>query len=319
MDRREFLRLCGLGVLAALGLAGCRLPRPSGEKAAPQTPAPYTPPPMQAAPARGPDLAVVEGDNYEELLEKGLEAMGGIARFVQKGNLVVLKPNFSVPRAPEEACTTSPRLVAALVKKCLEAGAREVRVIDHPFFNGETCLEKTGMRRAVREAGGKVYVLDALNDRYYTRVEIGGQALREVHFSRDVLEADVFINMPILKHHVATKLTMGLKNMMGLVWDRGVFHARGLHRPIAELAAFKKPHLIVMDAVRGITSNGPTGPGPIREFRRLILGTDPVAVDAYGARLFGLDPAEIEHLRLAAGMGLGQMDLSKLHTVNVFL
>ena len=198
---------------------------------------------------------IAGGTDPDTLMEKGLQALGGIRRFVKPGYVVVIKPNFSVPTMPDDACTTNPFLVSALVKQCLDAGAKEVRVIDHPFTNGAMCLENSGMRRYGEAAGASVYVLNTLNSRYYSQVDMHGQLLKTAYFSKDVLDADLFINFPILKHHVLTRLTMGMKNMMGLVWDRGFFHSTDIYRTIAELTAFKKPHLIIMDALRGITSN----------------------------------------------------------------
>ena len=219
---------------------------------------------------------------------------------------------FSVPRLPEEAATTNIVLVGALVKKCLAAGAKTVKVIDYPFTNPAICLEKTGMREAVTAAGGQVYTLNNGRDRYFRPVQVGGRTLAAAEFSTDVLDADVFINMPILKHHNGAGITLGMKNMMGLVWDRGFFHRTDLHRCIAEVAAFRKPDLIILDALRGITDRGPMGPGPIREYNQQVFGTDPVAVDAYGAELFGLKPAEVEHIRYGAELGAGQIDWRKL-------
>ena len=139
--------------------------------------------------------------------------------------------------------------------------------------------------------------------------------LQSMQYSKDVLDADVFISFPILKHHNGTGLTMGLKNMMGLVWDRGFFHRTDLHRAIAECAAFKKPDLVIMDAVRGITTHGPMGPGTIREYNQLIFSTDPVAADAYGTELFGLKPADIAYIGMAADLGAGTLDWKKLSMV----
>jgi len=306
--------------IAALGLTGClkqNIPVASDINNQTSSTIPDSPGKANEAPSASPGLVVAQGSDPAELMEKGFKAMGGIERFVKKGDLVVVKPNFSVPRAPGVAATTDIMLVSALVKKCLQSGAREVKVIDYPFTNGEMCLEITGIRREVLAAGGKVYVINKLTDRYYSPATLGGQILSSVQFSRDVLEADVFINFPILKHHNATKLTMSLKNMMGLVWDRGVFHRTNLHQAIAELASFKKPHLTIMDATRGITENGPMGPGTIREYNQVIFGTDPIAVDAYGAELFGLKPTDLEHLKIAAGMGLGEIKLDKLQITRV--
>jgi Uncharacterized conserved protein len=156
-----------------------------------------------------------------------------------------------------------------------------------------------------------------LSTEFYTASNAGGSVLQQLQYSRDVLEADVFISFPILKHHNGTGLTMGLKNMMGLVWDRGFFHRTDLHQTIAELAAFKRPNLVIMDAVRGITTHGPMGPGTIREYNQLIFSVDPVAADAYGAELFGMKAADVPHIGIAAGLGVGTVNWKSLNPVRV--
>ncbi|MDT8904096.1 DUF362 domain-containing protein [Anaeroselena agilis] len=309
MNRRDFLRMTALAGLGAALLPGCA---PTPAKPAPRADAGVGRTPAAAAPPGGSGLVVAEGTDPADMLARGLAALGGIGTFVKPGATVVLKPNFSVPRTPEEAATTNVALVGALVRSCLAAGAKTVKVIDYPFTNPVICLEKTGMKAAVAAAGGRVYTLNGGRDKYFKPVQVGGQTLAAAEYSKDVLEADVFINMPILKHHNGTRLTLGMKNLMGLVWDRGYFHRTDLHRCIAETAAFKKPHLTIMDALRGITDNGPMGPGPIREYNKLVFGTDPVAVDAYGATLFGMKPAEVDYIRIATELGVGQMDLGKV-------
>jgi len=332
MDRREFIqKLIILGLSSsslALWLTGCR---PIGEMlngagsggpgagGAGVTGNTGSAPGSQANAAGYPDvdLVIAAGTDPDSLMAKGLQAFGGIRRFVKSGGLVVIKPNFSVPTKPEDACTTNPFLVAALVKQCLDGGAKEVRVIDHPFTSGAMCLENSGIRKYCEAAGARVYVLNTLNSSYYTQVDMQGQLLKTAYFSKDVLDADLFINFPILKNHATTSLTMGMKNMMGLVWDRGFFHSTDIYRTIAELTAFKKPHLIIMDALKGITANGPEGPGPISAWNQVIFGFDPVAVDAYGAHLFGLDPLSIGYLKIAGEMKLGQLQWDKLKVARV--
>ncbi|WP_378952871.1 DUF362 domain-containing protein [Pelosinus sp. sgz500959] len=311
MNRREFIKLTACAGFGSLLLPGC-----SFQGSHTQMP-PKKAATVEGSPPRVTDLIMVEGNDPAAMLNKGFDALGGISNFVKPGNTVVLKPNFSVPRLPEEACTTNPVLVASLVKMCLQVGAKEVKVIDYPFTNPIICLEKTGIKNAVTAAGGKIYALNNGVEKYFSRVQTNGTMLGEVYFSKDVLDADVFINMPILKHHYITEVTMGLKNMMGLVWDRGIFHTYDLHQCIAELAAFKKPHLTILDALRGITASGPTGPGPIKEYNQLVFGTDPVAVDAYGAFLFGMKPTKINYLRMAAEMGSGQIDWEKLNVKRI--
>jgi len=319
MDRRQFIGGIGYGLLS-LGLVGCGLSLSEKGENSPNTQNVQSTPSSQTASSAASvydrsKLIISEGTDPNLLIEKGFAALGGIGALVRRGATVVLKPNFSVPRKPEEAATTNPQLVAAVVKQCLAAGAKEVKVIDYPFQSPPVCLNNSGIRKAVEAAGGKAYAINEQS--FYTQVDTGGKILKTALFSKDVLNADVFINFPILKHHSMTKLTLGLKNMMGLVWDRGYFHRTDLTQCIAELAAFRKPHLTIVDATRGITDNGPTGPGTIREWNQVIFGVDSVAVDTYAATLFGIKPAEIEYITAAAQLGVGEMDLQKLTVVKV--
>ena len=316
MDRRQFITGVGCGLLS-VGLVGCGL-NLSEKSDSPQNPknnqSNQAPPSTASQYDRG-KLIISEGTDPKSLIEKGFAALGGIGALVPKGSTVVLKPNFSVARKPEEAATTNPQLIAAVVKQCLAAGAREVKVIDYPFQSPVVCLTNSGIKAAVEAAGGKAYAINSQS--FYTQVDTGGKTLKTVLFSKDVLSADVFINFPILKHHSMTKLTLGLKNMMGLVWDRGYFHSTDLIQCIAELAFFRKPHLTIVDATRGIANNGPMGPGTIREWNQVIFGVDPVAVDTYAATLFGHKATDIEYITAAAKLGVGEMDLQKLTVMKV--
>ncbi len=249
MNRRQFITGLGYGLLS-LGLAGCGINFKGLGSDKPINPVKSS----ASGAARGYDqrkLIIAAGTEPAALIEKGCNALGGIGSLITAGSTVVIKPNFSVPRKPEEAATTNPQLVAAVVKQCLAAGAKEVKVIDYPFGSAAVCLANSGIKKAVEDAGGKAF---AINDRkFYTQVDVGGEILKTALFSQDVLAADVFINFPILKNHNITTLTMGLKNKMGLVWDRGFFHRTDLNQTIAELAAFHKPQLTILDATRGLS------------------------------------------------------------------
>ena len=317
MKRREFIKLATISSMAALALPGCSSNKSSADVGLPPQRQPAAAATAPTGSSGNPAMVVVNGAEPEELMERGLQAMGGIGRFVKSGQSVVIKPNFSVPRTPDQAATTNPLLVAALVKRCLGAGAKSVKVIDYPFTNSQMCLENSGIRRAAEAAGGRVFTINKLSTAFYTASNAGGSVLQSLQYSKDVLEADVFISFPILKHHNGTGLTMGLKNMMGLVWDRGFFHRTDLHQTIAELAAFKRPNLVIMDAIRGITSHGPMGPGTIREYNQLIFSVDPVAADAYGAELFGMKAAEVGYIGIAAGLGVGTVNWQSLNPVRV--
>ncbi len=317
MKRREFIKLATIGSISAMSLSGCGTSKSSADVGIPPQLQPTAATAAPVASSGKPAMVVVNGTEPEELMERGLQAMGGIGRFVKSGQSVVIKPNFSVPRTPEQAATTNPLLVAALVKRCLGAGAKSVKVIDYPFTNSQMCLENSGIRRAAEAAGGRVFTINKLSAEFYTASNAGGTVLQSLQYSKDVLEADVFISFPILKHHNGTGLTMGLKNMMGLVWDRGFFHRTDLHRTIAELAAFKQPNLVIMDAIQGITSHGPMGPGTIREYNQLIFSVDPVAADAYGAELFGMKASDVGYIGIAAGLGVGTVNWQSLNPVRV--
>lgn len=316
MDRRQFIRGTGYALLS-LGLAGCGLDF-SNKNDDPQNASNKSSDKSQSSRTSVYDytkLIVSQGTDPDSLIEKGFAALGGIGALVKKGSTVVLKPNFSVPRKPEEAATTNPALVAAVVKQCFAAGAKMVNVIDYPFQSPPVCLNNSGIKAAVEAAGGKAYAIN--EQRFYTKVDAGGKILKTMLFSADVLNADVFINFPILKHHNTTNLTIGMKNMMGLIWDRGYFHRTDLTQCIAELMAFHKPDLTIIDATRGIINNGPTGPGTIREWNQVIFGVDPVAADSYAAVLFGHKPEDIEYIAAAAQLGIGEKDLSKITVVKV--
>ena len=305
MDRREFIKAAAIAGISLSSL-GCL--SSSQEKVLPA----QAPNPVSSTPPAF-DLTVVQGTDPVSLLDRGFKSLGGIGRYVKNDGSVVIKPNFSVPRTPEEAATTNTVMVATLVKMCLAAGAREVKVVDQPL-NSSTpvlCLERTGIRRAVEAAGGKVLTYNGIRDAFRP-VSFAGKTMTNFEYAKDVLDADLFINFPILKHHRGAKLTLGMKNMMGLIWDRRYLHSSDLHQGIAELAAFRKPHLTIMDAIRGITDNGPVGPGPIREYGQVIFGTDPVAIDAYSASLFGMKPQDVGYIRIASEMGLGQIQWEKL-------
>lgn len=310
MDRRNFIKTAALaGIsLSALGCANSSSEKPA---AAPDAAQPVPGAGPAAAPAY--DLTVAQGTDPVSLLDRGFKAIGGIGRYVKKDGSVLIKPNFSVPRTPEEAATTNTVMVATLVKMCLAAGAREVKVVDQPL-NSSTpvlCLERTGIKTAVEAAGGKVLTYNGVHEAFRP-VTFTGKTMTNFEYAKDALDADLFINFPILKHHRGAKLTLGMKNMMGLIWDRRYLHSSDLHQGIAELAAFRKPHLTIMDAIRGITDNGPVGPGPIKEYGQVIFGTDQVAIDAYSAALFGMKPQDVGYIRIASEMGLGQIQWEKL-------
>jgi len=264
-----------------------------------------------AAPAY---LAVVRGPNPAELTRRAVAAVGGIERFMKKGADVIVKPNICTSyHTFEYATTTNPEVVATLVKLCLGAGAKRVRVMDFPFGGTpQASYTKSGIADAVKAAGGEMEVMSLMK---YRSLEVPqGKLIKKWDVYGDIMDADLVINVPIPKDHSAAGLTLGMKNLMGVVRDRDGMHARGLHQAIADVATVVRPQLTIVDAVRILTRNGPTG-GNLNDVKKtdtVIASTDVVAADAYATTLFGMTGKDIDYIRYGAEMGLGEMDLTKI-------
>lgn len=257
-----------------------------------------------------------EEETVREMTKRALEALGGIDKLISRGDRVVIKPNLSWNRAPEFAANTNPFLVAALIELARGAGASRVRVLDNTCSsNPATSYEISGVARAARKAGAEVCFVQPSRLR---EVAIpGGKALSSWAFFDDFIlkeEVDVLINVPVAKHHSTSRLTMALKNIMGMVgWDRGTLH-KDIHPKIADLNRVVKVDLTVLDAYRVLRDHGPTG-GRLEDVdnspegaRRIVVSRDPVAVDAYGTTLFGLQAGDIGFIREAHEAGLGEME-----------
>jgi len=263
------------------------------------------------------DLAVISGEPAAAT-RKALEAMGGISRFVKKGQLVVLKPNMSFANPPEWGSTTHPRVVATVALACIEAGAQQVVVLDHPLRRAELCPERTGIRDACKNIKG-VYVLALAEKKFFREIKIPqGKAVERVEVLKDVLESQVLINLPVAKTHSATGVSLGIKGLMGLIWDRESFHSKyNINQALADLATVIKPQLTILDATRALVSGGPGGPGEVQKPNLIIAGIDPVAVDSYGVSIapwYGQNfkGRQVEHLLIAHQRGLGKIDIDQL-------
>lgn len=266
-----------------------------------------------AQPVVSPDLVVARGGEPEALVRRALAAFGGIEKFVPRDASIIIKPNICVAyHSYEYAATTNPWVVGALVKACLEAGARSVQVMDFPF--GGTPQEAyaiSGIQEQVEAAGGKMAYMPGFK---YVNVDIpGGLDLKQTKVFGDVLKADVLINVPIAKHHSLARLTLGMKNLMGLIQNRSAIHAN-LGQRLADLTSLFRPTLTVVDAVRILMDNGPTGGdlGDVKKLDTIIISPDIVAADSYATTLFGLQPEDIAYIPAAAAMGLGRSDLKSL-------
>ena len=298
MKRRELLRRLGLGV-AAVGLGQVALGQKTGRQ-------------------QQPIVVVAEKDKPAELVRKAIKALGGMGRFVKKGNRVLIKPNIAFARPPEGAANTNPEVVAELVQLCFEAGAREVIVLDYTLDPARITYEMSGIAKAAEAKGARmVYV----SPRDFVPIEVPkGKILSayDVRVLKQVLDADVFINVPIAKTHGSARLTLGMKNLMGVIQDRGSWHRSGdLHQCIADFVTAVKPHLTVIDAIRILASGGPKGPGRVEQKDTIIASTDIVAADAYAATLFGLTPSDVPHIIKAAELEVGVADLKRVKIVKV--
>jgi len=260
------------------------------------------------------DIAAVMGGEPPRMFDEGIAALGGIGAFVRPGQSVVIKPNASWNVAPERGATTSPALVTRIVRRCKEAGASRVYILDHTIDNWKLAYETTEIERAAREGGGQI--VPANSKGYYQEVTVPGAGrLKKVMVHELILEADVFINVPILKHHGSTLITAALKNLMGVIWDRYYYHSNDLHRCIAEFPLLRKPTLNVIDAYTVMTSGGPRGPSyrsALTIKKMQILSPDIVAADAAAARTWGTEPERVRYITLADELRLGKMDLDSL-------
>ncbi len=266
------------------------------------------------------DLVAVRGEDVVAMFEKAMQEMGGMSLWVKPGQTVVVKPNIGWDVTPERAANTSPELVAAIVKQCFEAGAEKVNVFDHTCDNWERCYTNSGMKKAVEDAGGRM--IPGNFEQNYRAITIPGAVkLKEAKVHEQIIDSDVFINVPVLKHHGSTSLTIAMKNLMGVVYDRRFWHRNDLHQCIADFCLYRKPDLNIVDAMLVMTQNGPKGTSTADLVKKnsLLVSSDIVAVDAASAMIFGSKPKEIAYLANAEKMNIGTLDLSQMNIKRLYL
>ncbi|UCD72467.1 MAG: DUF362 domain-containing protein [Syntrophobacterales bacterium] len=272
-----------------------------------------------------PDLTVVTAPEPGLAVTKAVEAAGGIGRFISKGDSVVIKPNMAWDRRPEQAANTNPQVVATVVMLCFEAGASEVKVLDNPCDDARRVYVQTGIAQAAREVGAQTPYMDS---RKFRKIDLNGEVLKKWEVYQDVVEADRVINIPIAKHHSLAGLTMSMKNWMGAIGGgRSRIHGN-IDIALADLAAFFKPSLTILDCIRILTKNGPQGGSLsyVKVLNTVVVGTDQVAVDAFGADLFETQARRPEianrarrYIRIAAERSIGRMDLENLNITTLNL
>jgi uncharacterized protein (DUF362 family) len=302
MSRRGFLRYNARLLLWTAAIsAGLHLPRP-------------------AAAGEIPDIALAVGDRVPAT-RAAVDLLGGMGRFVKPGQKVVIKPNMSFAGGPEDATDTNPEVVRELVAMCREAGAERIRVLDHTLRREERCIE--GVQKAC-EVHGDDIVQAVSRSRFFKETPIPeGRQMTETDVMREVLEADVLIAAPVAKSHSGAGVSLSMKGMMGLVYNRGVMHSRyDLHESIVDLASLLKPALVVVDGSRVLSTNGPGGPGRVLKTDTIIASADMVAADAQAVAMFEwygrkLQPRNVKHIRIAHERGLGRMDVENLRLKQV--
>ncbi len=265
-----------------------------------------------AADPQLPHMTVVQGGEPRALVQRALEDLGGIGRFVSRQDVVVLKPNIAWDRTPEQAANTNPEVVAEVVRQCWQAGAKRVIVTDVSCNEPRRCFQRSGIQAAARAEGAEVILPDP---ELYREVDMGGVVLKTWPVFTPFLEADKIINLPIAKHHGLVGVTLGMKNWYGILGgQRNRLHQQ-IHQSLADLASFMLPTVTLMDCYRILLRNGPTG-GNLEDVvlkKTMVASTDPVALDAYVAKAYwNLDPEHLPYLQMAAARGLGTVDFDKL-------
>lgn len=301
IGRREFLR-GGLVTSAAVLVGGHSLF--SG--------------PAEARAEQFPDISIAEGNDPATLTRASVDALGGIKRFVKPGNKVVIKPNMSFAASPGEGATTHPAVVAEVARMSFEAGASSISVLDNVLQEPSDCLRLSRIPEYCNRVPNTV-VANVQAQRMFRNVEVPmGKQIKSTQVMRQVLEADVLIVTPVGKTHSSSGVSLAMKGMMGLIFDRRCFHTRyDLHEAITDLITVLKPNLAVIDGTRILSSGGPRGPGEVIPLNMVIASTDIVAADAemvamgtwYGRKF---KPTQVRHIRLAAERGLGRADLEGL-------
>lgn len=264
------------------------------------------------------DIVVAHGPRPAAITKAAIDGLGGIKAFISRGDVVVVKPNIGWDRLPEYAATTNPEVVSTVVALCYEAGAKQVKVFDHTVVDPRRCYRQSGISAAATAAGGIVSFVD---ERKFREMKLAGVALKSWPLYTEAIEADKFINIPVAKTHGLSRLTLGMKNLMGIMGSsRGRIHQR-IDGSLVDLAMAVKPSLVILDAVRILTANGPQG-GNLADAKQLnmvVAGRDQVAVDAYGATLFGLQGAALGYVVAGHKAGLGTMNLAGLRIKKINL
>ena len=258
-----------------------------------------------------PDLSWIQGESPSSLTKEAISSLGGIERFIVKGDLVMVKPNIGWDRTPKQAACTNPQVIKTVVELCLNAGAKEVKVMDNPCNQARRTYARSGVSAAAKEAGAKVLFP---SEHRLKKTALNGEWLKEWEVYTDFIEVDRIINVPIAKTHSLSKLSLGVKNWLGaLGGNRNQLHQK-LDQAMIDLAAFFKPCLTIMDGWRILIRNGPQG-GRLSDtklHKTVVAGVDYIAVDSAAASFFDMTPQDLPYLQIAHQKGFGEPNLEKL-------
>ena len=307
MKRRDFLKRTGSAITLAAITGGTGLLFHDLETSAYQVAVSKTPgfeiPPDSTLP----QVVLARNENHVAALNRSLDAIGGIGRFVKAGERVTIKPNIGWDRTPQQAANTNPVLVGEMVRLCLSAGAAEVIVSDITCNDPRRTFLRSGIRDAAEKAGAKV-ILPSEDD--YINVDLGGKLLTGWPVLKYFVETDRLINMPIVKQHSLSTCTIAMKNLYGILGGQRHRLHQDIDQSIVDLAAFARPTLTVVDATRVLLRNGPQGGslGDVAEEHTVICATDQVAADSRSAEFLGYTGDEVSHIKLAQATGLGTAD-----------
>lgn len=279
--------------------------------------------PEESSAAMPPDVVVSHGTDAAKITRAAVDALGGIKRFVKPGQKVVIKPNMSFASKPERAANTSPEVVREVALMCAEAGASRIAVLDYVLNDPRDCLTKSGILSSCKDVPN-TSVNNVHSKRLFKEVGIkGGDQLKALSIVTEVLDADVLIAVPRGKSHSSAGVSLSMKGMMGLIYERWAFHSRyDLHHSIVDMVTVLKPDLVVTDGTSILSTGGPSGPGKVIPLNLVVASPDMVAADAqmvalgtwYGRKF---KPDQVSHIRYAAERGLGSMDLEKLNVVTL--
>jgi uncharacterized protein (DUF362 family) len=259
------------------------------------------------------DMIAIKNADPITMFNLAIEALGGMKNFVKPNQVVVVKPNIGWDAPPERAANTNPELVGQIVKSCIGAGAKKVMVFDNSCDEWTRCYKNSGIEQSVKDAGGQIVSAKNAND--YIEVNIPkGVVLKNAKVHKLFIESDVLINVPVLKNHGGAVMSLAMKNLMGVVWDRGFYHRNDLQQCIADFVTYRKPDLNIVDGFRVMKRNGPKGVSvnDVVDMKYQIISKDIVAIDTAATKIFGLELEKVQHILLAEKLGLGTTNLDSL-------